>query len=522
MRRRTPSRGRRGFRVILLVLILVAGWIAWATRDTHPIRSFVPSGLSYHVAVFDIFEHQAALAETPMWQALSDPMNLPIDVRALSRTTHMPEWVLRNLLGDVCHVSGEDLDAFSDMVVISRMSRIGRLVEILQAAIPNIATDYAGGLRLREIPDASLYYAVRGRLLIASRSRNALIRRLVLHEDEMIDKAQLDNLVEEPQGGELIRGAIALDAHDRFGDAVKWAGFAGHVDADAAHLKWRVVLTESYRNQFAALLENAAPAELVLPPEGLVEISGHFGKPVSAVAQTLTAILTPVLGLNGEETRDPAEGDAAAIGIPDDLDGFLRTLGPGFRLVWCGIDVNEMVPVPEIAGYFDAQPGLLDGLLDLIPPPSPDAKPWDPVLRYDPETRRARLPLIGGPSIEPTFAVHGNALLASSSAVLADRLLRAAPPAQVVPKPANLFVRIRPAPCCAEIVAAGRLLAEQHFLKGYSRESFEEAAAAWQAKAALVHEVTGTFSVEKDAITGELVLSFAHASPSGPGEGRRL
>lgn len=61
---------------------------------------------------------------------------------------------------------------------------MGLLLERIHTFADFIQDDEAGGLHLRYLPDARLYYAVRGRILIVTPSRDRLVESLTLPAGE--------------------------------------------------------------------------------------------------------------------------------------------------------------------------------------------------------------------------------------------------------------------------------------------------------------------------------------------------
>ena len=49
--------------------------------------------------------------------------------RQLASELPMPEWMLRNLLGETIYVTANDVENLSDVIVVTKMSRVGTLIE---------------------------------------------------------------------------------------------------------------------------------------------------------------------------------------------------------------------------------------------------------------------------------------------------------------------------------------------------------------------------------------------------------
>ena len=176
----STRRGRRrgGFpfkRLAFLLLLLLAGAAYWISRDTHPLHSLIPSQQKYSVVLRDILKNRAELAESAVWDTLPPESGSGKITQALRGELGLPEWMARNIIVDDCYISGNDLRDFSDVLCVTKMTRIGTLVEQLHWVTSRIRRDTAGGLGLRHVPNAGMFYAVRGRILLISPSRDALV-----------------------------------------------------------------------------------------------------------------------------------------------------------------------------------------------------------------------------------------------------------------------------------------------------------------------------------------------------------
>ncbi|MCL4694773.1 MAG: hypothetical protein KJ060_19950, partial [Candidatus Hydrogenedentes bacterium] len=361
--------------------------------------------------------------------------------------------------------------------------------------------DYAGGLELRAIPDQGQYYAVRGRILLMSASRDALIRALTLAEGDQLDQSQFDELARS--GGEDIRGTVALAPDHAVGRYFESVAFAIRVDADSAHAKCRGVLRPQAAAELGSLIDGTGPASLKTPPEGLVAVSANFGKPVKEV-------WTALGDATGATLFSKSQWESWANGAPDqpvDVASFLTSLvgdkGPGLRIAMTGIDANEIIPMPILVGTVDGDTGAVKQMLESIPAPPEDIQPWDSYPRYDAETGVAFVPMFGGPSLEPAIAVSRNMMFVGSSQESMRATMSNEATDQDLPQSGNLYVQIQPAPLVKSMVESGRLLAEIDSLRGFTQETFETAAASWMASAENIDTITALAAVHGDAIEFE-------------------
>lgn len=485
-RRRRHKRGRR-WRWILLFVALVALLTLWITRDSHPIGTLLPADQRYHLYIADPLETRMRLGQSQIWSLAPKGSVWAGIPERLLKGPGMPEWILNNIFNGPCHVSGTDLENFTDPLLLTRMSRIGCLVEKLHWAIPGVENDYAGGLRLRRIPDAGVYYAVRGRIFALSTSRAALINALTLTSDKQTD----------PEG--LMRGMTDMGANDLacrvdleedvpLGEAIDNLRLGLRIAPAGMRLQCRMTLRPAWRERTAILLDGVAPRELKCPPDGLLVAAMDFDKPLPEVLMAVGDILG-----DGWGTAIFAENHEAEKENSDPIRLFLTTLlhaaGTELRLVWRGMDQNEMLPVPELIFFSDTDPERARARFATIPPPPPNTPPWEMIPRYDAEHALLWLPMIGGPSMQPLAGLRGRELVVSSSRPLGEVILAQAPESEPVPQPGNLYIKVRPHPSAREFTDAAAQLAAFGLIRGHDEVSFRQAAETWLESARLVRDI---------------------------------
>jgi len=467
-------------------------------------RALIPAKVAYQVVLPRPFGTGGIISPSPFWDVMPERADLPERISRAFQDMNLPAWVVENLAGDLVHVSGEDLDSFRDLVVITRMSRFGKLLELSRYLIPFIHSDEAGGLQLRHVGETDIYYAVRGRLMIMASSRDSLIQRLVLHETERLPKEVFDEFTKDSSTVSF-KGSVFPPEGSSLAQYARWVGLIGVIQNGGDTVwKFKLVLSDRVQQKWAGVLDNTSPAPLSTLPDAMLEVAGNFGKPLDVLVAALQRATYERAGTS----------DTASL-LPSPWDQFVPVLsaaGPGFCLGWYSIDLNEMFPMPELAGYVDGDMQKIETFFSSIPALPAEVNPWESYLRYDVETRRASLPMIGGPALEPTMAVQRDCLFVSTSAGLADRLLEKPPESRPLNKPGNLFVRFRPKRCWETLVEVGRLLAEQHLLKGYDSDSFNALAAEWDKKCAPVREVSVLLWVEDAALVGEVTMAFENTS----------
>lgn len=494
---------RRGLftRVVLPCLLFLLAVLWWMTRDTYHLAECIPAGQRLTAIVDDPLTARDRVFQSRVWRAIPDNWATMTNSDLARSNFGIPQWVLNNLFYDRAIVSGNEVGTNTDLVLLSRMTHIGTLLERFHGFSASVEDDYAGGLELRAIPDRGVYYAVRGRILLISASRDALIRALTLAEGDQLGQSQFDELARS--GGEDIRGTVVLAPDHALGRFFESVAFALRVDADSAHAKCRGVLRPEAAADLRLLLADANPVSLRTPPEGMIAVSADFGKPVKEV-------WSAVGEATGATLFSAGQWESWANGAPDQSTGvasFLTSLagdkGPGIRIAMTGIDANEIVPMPILVGTFDGDAGAVKQTLESIPAPPEEIQPWDSYPRYDAETGLAYVPMFGGPSLEPAIAVSRNMMFVGSSRESMRGIMSNDALSQDLPQAGNLFIQIRPGPLAKSIVESGRLLAEIDVLRGFTQESFEAAAASWMTSAENVDTITALAAVHGDAIEFE-------------------
>lgn len=514
-RRRRRPRGCFPFRWFFLFLVALAGaYVYWVTRDTHSPAQLIPAHQKYNLVLREILSKRGRLAESSVWRAFPAEWGVGRVPEMLSRNVGMPEWVVNNLAVGDCYISGNDMRSFDDALIVTRMSHIGAILERILILSSKVDYEHVGGLGLRVYDGGRFLYAVRGRVIVLSPSREALIQSLTLHDGDMLGESGLSAILAQA-GSEDLRGTVALDDDDPMGTVLQYLRFSARLDALRAHVSCRARLRGEWAERAAPLLEGLRPQPLLMPPDGMAGLSLNMGRSV----KSLWLSLEPVLGrassaeppLFSEERwaqwqQLPAEGPP---GFAQFLTALTADLGPGMRIGWHGVDLNELLPVPELVAVFETGGSDAKALLDALPEPPAGAQPWDPYPRRHAETGLVSVPMLGGPSIEPTAGVWGDHLLLSTSRSVAEALV-ARPPAELpLDRPGNIYLRVKPLPCVQAVIGAGQLLVDVDALRGYTEESYREASAAWEQVAGRFDEVAALAAFDQGEIAAELTLACA-------------
>ena len=189
----------------------------------------------------------------------------------------------------------------------------------------------------------------------------------------------------------------------------------------------------------------------------------------------------------------------------------LGPLGPGWRIALQEVDLNEWFPVPVFAGTFDLPQGDASGFLGSLPSAPDNALAWESYPRYDAAAGTLRIPMIAGPSLEPTAAPYGEALLVCSSAPVATDMLAAEPALRPLEQPGNLYVRLQPSACARTITDTLELLVRENILKEKAAQDFHSAFDTWLYGAQRVSEAAGLIAYEDGRLTADLVVICAPA-----------
>lgn len=496
-------RGRgRGCLLFFLILLLIAGILVWITWDNYDIERLLPARTNCHIVVHDPLNKRARLAESRIWTVFPESWGLGRVPEILKQDFGMPPWVLNNVFPDTCHILASDLKTFSDPLLVTRMTFVGSFLEHFSRFLSSVEADPAGGLDLRRIPEAGLYYAVRGRILLVSRSRDALIHALALRPEDAIGRESIERITEE-SGSEDLCGTVTFKPDDFLGGVFKRGAFALRLDAASGAFKCHAVLAPEMQEKFDVLVGGLKPRPLQIPPEGLIEISMDLGKPVQELWTATGKVLDKSEAADQLWNTWVAPRQGAETALPNAALSLLAPLGPGVRLSLRGIDLNEMFPMPELVATFDCDPPTVEKTFETLPQPPPEAMPWDSFLRYDSEKKQLTLPLIGGPSIQPTAVFTGNNLLVSSSRTVAETLLAGAAAPLPLPDSGNLWIRVKPRACIQSMNDVVALLAESKLLNDASVKSFQDIAADWTTGANVIDEASALLAYD----SGELSLN---------------
>ena len=446
------SRISGGFRVTRWILLILAavgvyGW--WISRDTHEFRTFISTEPSAVIVAQNAFESRETIFAAPSWNGLPASAREHPVPSMFAVEFDAPDWVLRNLFGQhVLVVAPHDSD-YGEAIYLSKMSRLGVLIERALRRSPNNIADEAGGLELRYLVENGLYYAVRGRLLIAGGSRRALIHALTLGEDERVAEESWDESIWNV-GGEDVRGTLRLSEDSRWGDYFAGIGFALRVDAEEAVLKLKMPCTDAFYSEYIPALEGRGASRLLAPVSGPIQFSADVGNSYAATFELLEDIINAsadaeepwLVGLLERTARQP-------------VAQILGGTGTAVARTWHGYVLNEIIPAPITSTIASNAGDAVASALDAAPTEKTGA--FEPVTMFhDTERNWMEIATIGGPALTNIIAldVAQSTVLSTTSRIQAElNGWGGAATSQSLEQAGNLYLRIDPGAVLTEYEA---------------------------------------------------------------------
>jgi hypothetical protein len=329
--------------IVLLFFVVGCLWLVWTTRDSCPVERVIPQNQSFHFQVRDLLSTRQEIAHSPLWDTGLVPANYAGIPTWIANSFGYPDWILNNLVSDVCYVSGTDLMAFSDLLVVTRMSRIGCLLERYHRFLDAIEDEHAGGLALRKLSGVNFYYAVRGRTIVFSPSRDAIIQALTLRESDAVTSLETAGM---DVSGDL-QGRMAFSADEPLGQFFERSDCRLDFEAASITFSSRSVLKPDWRAPLDGLGLSQSPGELLVPRNGGVLLAGEFGVPLTEVWLALDEMTAGAMndyvsrwGALDQLSASEQEAFQATFSL------LSRALGTSFSLRTAGFDLDGMVPMP--------------------------------------------------------------------------------------------------------------------------------------------------------------------------------
>lgn len=498
------SRGGWFRRVFLLASVALVFWLYWTTRDTYPIERLVPRDQTFHLQAEHLLSSRMKVASSPLWNTGLVPEEYQSIPEWLGNDFGLPEWVLNNLVSDVCHVSGTDFSTFSDLLVVTRMSRIGCLIERYHRFVDGIEDEYAGGLHLRRMVDSDMYYAVRGRTLVFSPSRRALIACLSQRAGDSVES--LENVV-AASGGD-VQGKAVLPEDNPLGQYFERADFALTFTPTSITFAGRGELRPAWREAAGRLTRSAGGAAPMVPETGCFVAAGDFGAPLPEVWRVADEVAGGALGefvSNWPLLQHLPEGDGPWRTFADGVAG---NLGSSFYLRWTGFDLDGIVPLPELELAFLPDNGGLQAVIEAVPALENGQTPEAGIPYRNAETGVVHCPIGWGGILEPVAGLTPEGVRVA----LHPKHLPHLPPANLAPapstEPGQIFVRVRPAEVLAILRDGGGPYARAGLIRGHTEESFDESMALALAGIEEVSEARLSARYDSGALFVELVVEL--------------
>ncbi len=454
-------------KLVIAGFVLLLFWLMWTTRDNWPMERLVPRDQTFHLRAQNLLDTRQKAADSTFWSLGMLPEKYQDIPAWLSSDFGLPEWILNNLVSDVCYVSGTDLKEFSDLLVVTRMSRIGCLVERYYGIADNIEVEYAGGLRLRSMGDSGAYYAVRGRTLVFSPSRQALIKALTLREDEGVET--LEETV-APLAGDL-QGRVQFREDEALGKFFVQSDFGLHFAPQAITFSSRSVVSPAWKAQLESFAAGKRTSDLMVPVEGSLVIAGDFNTPLPRVWNSVDEMTSGALATYWNSLPVLGGSGAAGTSWATLLDGLKGGLGSAFSLRWTGFDYNGIVPFPETELFVETKSGLAPKLTEAIAPLPAGQAPVD-FVPYRLESGIVRCPSGWGGVLEPALFAENTGVRITLHPRHMEHALAMDKTREPAPGEGDLYMRMRPVELLEVLREGGIPYAHAGMLRGHTPESF--------------------------------------------------
>jgi hypothetical protein len=495
--------------VVILLTVLLFFWLIWTTRDNWPMERLVPGDQTFHLRAQDLLDTRREAADSTFWSLGMLPEKYRDIPKWLNNDFGLPQWVLNNLVTDVCYVSGTDLANFSDLLVVTRMSRIGCLLERYYGIADDVEVEYAGGLELRRMGvDPVTYYAVRGRTLVFSPSREALIRALTLTEDGGV--VTLEETV-APMAGDL-QGRINFGENQSLGVYLEQSDFGLRFEPDAIVFSSRSTVTPAWKAQLDRIVAGQRTGDLMVPAQGSLVLAGDLNTPLpqlwTSVDEMTGGALTGYWSSLPWVRGDGAAGSAWAAMLESMKGG----IDSGFSMRWSGFDYNGIVPVPEAELFLETKAGFAPKLAESVPALPEGQAPTDFVPYRIAESGVIRCPTGWGNVFEPTVFAENTGIRITLHPQHMEHALAMDKSREPAPGDGLLYMRIRPIELIELLHEGGMPYAHSGLLRGQTAESFDAAMEQALAGSRQISEVRVTVGYEDGALNLEAVLLLAGES----------
>lgn len=330
------------------VILLVVGSIIfafWISRDTHDIEVFIERDPNSLFVVQELLQNRERFFASPVWNGLSDSAKSNSVATVLATPLSVPEWVSRNVIGRYALVTTQHETRSDQAVYMTKMSRVGTVLERVLRPTRVTRSEKSGGLRLRVLSEAGLFYAVRGRVLLVSASRRALIHTLTLSDDERLPEGEWDDSVWN-LGPDLVRGHVTLSPDSRWSDYFGSIAFAFELNDTEGALRIRVRPNENLYSKLVPQLRGKEATKLIRPLPGALTLSTDLGISYTELEELIRTVVEP-------NASDDAPWN---IGFLDDRNtnrneytqSILGSAGTKIAQTWHGYTLDDIEPTTKL------------------------------------------------------------------------------------------------------------------------------------------------------------------------------
>ncbi|MFP6585049.1 MAG: hypothetical protein VCD00_21135 [Candidatus Hydrogenedentota bacterium] len=509
----TAPRGSFLFtRFVIAALILFAIISFWISRDTHRIQQFIERDPASLVVAQHLLQNRDELFTSPSWNALSDSVQSHPVPSVLTTPLSAPDWVLRNLIGQYVLITTQGTTDFEEAIYITRMSRVGVLLERgLRRRSSNISED-SGGLGLRYLSESGLYYAVRGRVLLLSASRHGLVHTLTLSDTERIPDEEWDESI-WALGDDEFRGTFRFSKESRWEPHFARIDFALRLRDGDGTLELRAACTDVFYEELIPQLDGQKPSPLIRPMPGPIEFSANLGTTFYDLSQLMETVLGPkpdsdepwLVGFLKKSDRRQASY----------LDPLIDVAGPSIAQTWHGYELGDLMPTHKTSIIADYRgTGIQDALV--VATEAQREGTFKPLqVSRDTESDWLEIETVGGLALTAILGQGKESsadqyLFASTSKQLAEQFgWGERRTADTLKESGNLYVRINPGAVLSEYEAYSAALQSIGAISEVERSERESRILTWRERMKGIHELALVAHHENREITATLFLRNA-------------
>jgi hypothetical protein len=325
-----------------------------------------------------------------------------------------------------------------------------------------------------------LCYVKRGRLLIASTSRDSLIRTLTLEASERIqEEGSIASLW--PTGDEDVRGMVQRSADS---ETISAVGFAARLESQQGFLKMSVSYSDTFKERYSLNSLGAETPALVRPVDGPVALSSNLSIPVDE----LMGLLMDSESLNTLMGGDWGVGDA--LGDEGVVYSILSQIQPGLAITWHGFDTSDIVPtsVYSMIGGYEAD-GVAKAIAQSMKQQNTIA--YTPIsLTFNEERQWLEVNFMGiGAMTSVLYPAGVDSLFYSTSLHQAERNWADGASVDYMEK-GHFFIRLHPKAILSAYREFGTSMLSYDLLDGHTVESFKSQMNEWESQFSTLEQAT--------------------------------